>query len=258
MKIGVVQMEVYDGEPERNRSAVKRYLDASPHNDLCLLPELWTSGYVHELWGTIARDDTPLTLRWMKQEAMERSICLGGSVIALHSEGYLVNRFVLFDKNGQLVCQYDKAHLFKPLHEDACLRRGTELPPVVVIQEMRVSPAICYDLRFPEMFRRVALQGVDLFLVSSQWPVPRQHVLRVLSESRAIENQAILALSNRIGEDGRGNCFCGGSGIFSPNGPLADARQTRGVTAADVDVQCIDDSRRFLDVFSDRIKGIDC
>jgi omega-amidase len=156
-----------------------------------------------------------------------------------------------------LACKYDKAHLFKPLGEDIHLQAGADMPPVINVEGLRVSPAICYDLRFPEMFRRAALLGVDLFLVSSEWPVPREHVLRVLSESRAIENQAVLALSNRIGVDNRGNRFCGESGIFGPNGIIVDAMQKQGVIAADIDIQTLVDSRRFLSVLSDRLQGID-
>ena len=257
MKIAVVQMEIRDGDPETNRRTVTGYLDHTPGCDLYLLPELWTSGYMHRSWGTIAGQDTPATMEWMGRQAAERGIFLGGSIISEDSDGGLVNRFVLFDREGKLACRYDKSHLFKPLEEHEWLQAGLEMPPVVVIDGFRVSPAICYDLRFPEMFRRIALEGVDLFLVASEWPVPREHVLRVLSECRAIENQAILALSNRIGADLQGNLFCGDSGVFGPTGAIADAGQSRGVTVADVDLKTLLDSRRFLGVFDDRARGID-
>jgi predicted amidohydrolase len=250
-------MLVRDGDPDGNRHTLLNYLDDSPGCDLYLLPELWTCGYVHDLWQSIARDDTPLTLRWMKRQALARKIYLGGSVIAENEEGSLVNRFVLYDRDGTLACKYDKAHLFRPLEEDIYLQAGAYMPPVINIEGIRVSPAICYDLRFPEMFRRTALLGVDLFLVSSEWPVPREHVLRVLSESRAIENQAILALSNRIGVDDRGNRFCGFSGIFGPNGIVVDAMQKQGVFIAEIDTQTLIDTRSFLPVLSDRLQGID-
>lgn len=257
MNIAVVQMEVQDAAPDRNRRTVMEYLDANSGNDLYLLPELWTCGYVQQKWKYIARIDTPATLEWMSRQAASRKIFLGGSVIAQSKGDGLVNRFVLYNRDGRQVCQYDKAHLFRPLDEDLWLQSGTKLPSIVNVEGIRVAPAICYDLRFPEMFRRIALQGVDLFLVSSAWPVPRAHVLRILSECRAIENQTFLALSNRIGVDGQGNRFCGDSGIFGPLGTIVDAGQSKGITSIEIDMQTIADASRFLPVFSDRISGID-
>jgi predicted amidohydrolase len=257
MRIAAVQMEIADGNPAANRRTLAAHLDQKPGCDLYLAPELWTSGYVQQKWAKLAAEDSPTSLAWMAGEARGRGVWLGGSLIAVNPDGSLANRFVLFDRSGALACQYDKAHLFRPLQEDVFLRAGDRLPPVVEAEGLRLAPAICYDLRFPEMFRRLALQGVDVFLVASEWPFPRQHALRVLTEARAIENQAVVALANRVGQDGQGNDFCGGSGLFGPLGSLAEAGELRTTVTAQVDAEKLHELRASFPVMTHRLQGID-
>lgn len=257
MHIAAVQMEVADGLPAANRQALADQLDNHPGADLYLAPELWTCGYVQSQWARLAAEDTPASLAWMADEARRRGVWLGGSLIAADPDGALANRFVLFDRQGRLACQYDKSHLFRPLQEDVFLRAGRTLPPIVEAEGLRLAPAICYDLRFPEMFRRLALQGVDVFLVASEWPFPRHHALRVLAEARAIENQTVVVLSNRLGPDGQGNNFCGGSGLFGPLGPLAEAGESRTTVTAEIDPAQLHALRAGFPVMSHRLPGID-
>lgn len=257
MRIATVQMEVVDGDPSTNRRTLASLLDQGPGSDLYLAPELWTSGYVQSQWAKLAEEDSPVSLEWMANEARRRGVWIGGSLIAANPDGTLANRFVLFDRSGTLACQYDKAHLFRPLQEDVFLRAGNRLPGIIEVEGLRLAPAICYDLRFPEMFRRLAVQGADVFLVSSEWPFPRQHALRVMAEARAIENQTIVVLSNRIGRDGNGNDFCGGSGLFGPLGPLAEAGEARTIVAAEIDPAQLHAMRAGFPVMSHRLLGID-
>lgn len=257
MRIAAVQMEVIDGQPAANRQALADQLDNHPGADLYLAPELWTCGYVQSQWAQIAAEDTPASLAWMASEAQRRSVWIGGSLIVANPDGALSNRFVLFDRTGRLACHYDKSHLFRPLQEDVFLRAGSTLPPIIEAEGLRLAPAICYDLRFPEMFRRLVLQDADVFLVSSEWPFPRQHALRVLAEARAIENQAFVVLSNRIGMDGNGNNFCGGSGVFGPLGPIAEASESRTTVVAELDPGQLNALRAGFPVMSHRIPGID-
>lgn len=257
MQIAVVQMKIVDGDPAANKRALLAYLDGNAGHDLYLVPELWTTGYVQQEWSRIAAQDTPATLAWMSEQARERRIWLAGSLIAANPDGSLANRFVLFDRHGALACQYDKAHLFRPLDEHVYLRAGTAMPPIIDAEGLRLSPAICYDLRFPEMFRRTALLGVDVFLVSSAWPFPREHALKVLTGARAIENQSIVALANRIGVDAKGNYFCGNSGLFGPFGPISELNQAEGVAYADVDAAELCKLRAAFAVLDHRVVGID-
>ena len=257
MKVSTIQMQISDGNPSKNRKNLSNLLDEHPDSDLYLAPELWTSGYVQSQWSELAEKDTPRTLDWMANEARKRCVWIGGSLIAKKSDGAIVNKFVLFNRLGELVSEYIKAHLFHPLQEHIYLDSGKYLPNIIKIDGWLVAPAICYDLRFPEMFRRLALRGVDMFLVSSEWPYPRQHALRILAEARAIENQAIVVLSNRIGEDKKGTYFCGGSGIFGPHGVVAEAKESQMLLTTDIKLQDLHDIRSSFPVMSHRISGID-
>lgn len=257
MRIAAIQMEVVDGNPTANRRTLADQLDQNPGSDLYLAPELWTCGYVQSEWAKLAAEDSPTSFKWMADEALQRGVWIGGSLIAANPDGSLANRFVLFDRSGKLACQYDKAHLFRPLQEHVFLRAGGTMPPIIEAEGLRLAPAICYDLRFPEMFRRLALLGVDVFLVPSEWPFPRQHALRIMTEARAIENQTVVVLSNRVGLDGQGNNFCGGSGLFGPLGPLAEAGEQRTTVAFDISPENLLTLRASFPVLSHRLQGID-
>lgn len=108
------------------------------------------------------------------------------------------------------------------------------------------------------MFRRLALNRVDLFLVSSEWPCPRQEPLVVLAGARAIENQAYVLLSNRTGYDSKGQKFCGCSGLHGPFGKIkAFGQDDIGATCAELNSQDLDITRRTLKIFEERTQGID-
>lgn len=109
----------------------------------------------------------------------------------------------------------------------------------------------------PEMFRRLVLKDVDLFVVPSEWPFPREHALRIMTEARAVENQAFVALANRIGLDSHGNNFCDGSGIFGPQGALPDVLGCGSTASVDIDIKKLHDLRASFPVLSHRLEVVD-
>ncbi len=250
-------MEIVDGDPRENRKTLNRLLDENAGNDLYIIPELWTTGYTNDEWERFAREDTPYSIDWMANEAQNRSIWLGGSIISNDSSGSLVNRFVIFNRNGELVCEYDKVHLFKPLNEDKYLTPGNKVPPIITCEGFRVSPVICYDVRFPEMFRRIAIKGVDIFLIACEWPFPREHALSIMTESRAIENQAYAVLSNRIGMDQNGIEFCGCSAIYGPLESITKANDNSCVVSAKIIKSELMKIKNSFPVLSHRVPQID-
>ncbi|MCS7040082.1 MAG: carbon-nitrogen family hydrolase, partial [Caldilineales bacterium] len=113
--------------------------------------------------------------------------------------------------------------------------------------------AICYDLRFPELFRLYALAGAQLILIPSEWPHPRLAHWRTLLRARAIENQCFVAAVNRVGSD-RANTFCGHSALIDPWGETvveADDASVQLLTAT-VDFALVDDVRRRIPALADR------
>ena len=115
MKVMALQMPIKDGDVEKNQLKVEQLLDLHSGADLYLLPELWSSGFFLDKWQDIAENSTPNILKWLSQEAAKRKIYLAGKKKKKNAEGNYVNRFTMFDREGKLVVEYDKVHLFLPM-----------------------------------------------------------------------------------------------------------------------------------------------
>jgi omega-amidase len=256
MRIALVQMAVREGDAEANLSRARGLLADAPAAELYLLPELWTSGYAHDRWETLADHSSPAVREWMLSWARERRAWLGGTLIARTDNGGLANRFHLAGPDGQLVL-YDKGHLFAPLREDLLLEAGRARVRTTV-EDWTAALSICFDLRFPGQYRRDAVEGAEVFLVSSAWPEPRCSILRALAQARAMENQAVLALCNRTGPDGAGGMYCGHSALFGPGGEIVvEAGSDEGVHVAELDRGTVEAARRALPVLSLEVPALD-
>jgi omega-amidase len=126
--------------------------------------------------------------------------------------------------HGKVIGKYRKTHLVTaaPLDERSCFTAGDAFTSCE-IDKFNLGLTICYDLRFPEVCRALAVeQQVNVFVNSSAWPFPRVEHLRILALARAIENQSYLILANRVGTDD-GVTFCGTSAIIDPYGAIVAA-----------------------------------
>ena len=136
----------------------------------------------------------------------------------------IYNSQVLVDAKGDIVAKYRKTHLYAvaPVEEQTCFAPGDTFASFA-LGDLRFGFSICYDLRFPEMYRKLATeQNVGAFLISSAWPFPRDEHFRVLAQARAIENQSYVIASNRVGKDDD-LWFCGNSAIIDPRGVVIAA-----------------------------------
>ena len=128
----------------------------------------------------------------------------------------LFNTFYLFAPDGRQLARYRKLHLFSLMQEEQHFAPG-QSSVIVEIDGLKIGLLICYDLRFPELSRQLALAGARLLLVSAQWPRPRTAHWRALLKARALENQLFVAACNRVGRGG-GHSFAGASTILDPWG----------------------------------------
>lgn len=257
MKFCCVQMEIKEADGERNRQIADALINDYIGADFYLLPELWSSGYCHSQWLTMAKEDTPKSIWFMKNRAKEIQAWIGGSVIYLDENSLLRNRFLLVNPEGQLVGHYDKTHLFTLMDEQLYLTPGNK-NEIFEVNGFKIAPTICYDLRFPEMYRRLALKEIDIFLVSAQWPAAREQIMITLSQARAIESQAFLILSNRIGPNDTNELFAGQSLIAGPSGILTSASNevNTAITYTILKSDLIN-ARKILPTFDHRLAGID-
>jgi predicted amidohydrolase len=235
VRIELIQLRIADGEPETNLDRAIQRMRGAPRCDLILLPELFTTGYAHDTWQGAAAKHTPSAVKRLSALAIELKMAIAGSMISLNDGGKLVNRLwlVLPDQRTR---HYDKAHLFGPMRERELLCAGTD-SLAEDFGDFRAAFSICFDLRFPEVYRNAAIRGSNLFCIVSEWPAPRAEALRVLARARAIENHAYLAVCNRVGVAKDGTEFGGASVVLAPDGAvLADAgTQPDALISAELD-----------------------
>lgn len=255
--VAVVQMAVEDGRPDANRAVAFERLEAAASEGarLLLLPELWTTGYDHARWPSVADEASPRVVDEMRRFSLDHDVVVGGTMIERLRSGGLVNRFRLCGPEGDLAV-YDKVHLFAPMAEDRHLVAGGERAKAVV-RGWRCGLSTCFDLRFPEMYRLDAVDGVEVFLVPAEWPAERAAVMRGLAWARAVENQAYLVLANRTGVARDGTRFGGGSLVVAPDGAvLAEAGPEEAVLRACLERDALGLRSRFP-VLDRRVPGVD-
>lgn len=222
--------------------------------DAVVLPELWTTGFFHfDRYGTEAQPIDGAITTALADAATRHSVWLfGGSFIERAADRRWHNTSVCIAPDGELVAQYRKIHLFGYESAEArSLTPGT-LPIVVDTPIGRVGLATCYDLRFPELFRRLVDAGAEMFVVASAWPAARRDHWELLLRARAVENLAWVVACNSAGEQA-GTALAGASSIISPWGePIAVAGDGPAVLCVDVDPSVAARRRNEFPSLSDR------
>jgi predicted amidohydrolase len=247
-RVALLQIDVSDSESQVDREArvLKLVSEQKDKCDLAVLPELWNIGAFNyrDLESSPQPRDGEL-VKALQQAAKAGGFWLhGGSFVEAHPDGGMSNTAVLINSEGEVVTFYRKIHLYGFDHGEAVLlERGIEIVTVPNTPIGNVGLAICYDLRFPELFRGMGDQGVETILISSGWPTPRINHWRVLNQARAIENQAWVIACNEVGPNGK--VMLGGhSMVISPRGEIvAEAGTEEEVLYADIDLTQVESFR---------------
>ncbi|HEX6288870.1 MAG TPA: carbon-nitrogen family hydrolase [Herpetosiphonaceae bacterium] len=254
LRVAIGQMDIALGDPETNLRTVQSLAaQAAKRNaDLLVLPELWGSGYDLERAPELADELNTGLFSAVASLARHHRLAICGSLLEWDPETERAyNTATLYDADGALRGTYRKIHLIGLMDEDRYLGAG-DAAPVLDLPWGQGALAICYDLRFPELFRRYALDGAGLVLLPSEWPVQRIEHWRTLLKARAIENQCFIVACNRIGAD-RANTFGGRSAAIDPRGSvLVEADDMPGLLFAALNLDLLDEVRSFLPVFRDR------
>jgi predicted amidohydrolase len=251
MRIAAVQHDIVwedrDANFERLAPQVARAVGAGA--ELVLLTETFSTGF--SMTPGIGEPEGGPSARFLAERAAEHGVWVGGTCPEVADEGELpYNSFVLVGPDGT-THRYRKLHPFTHAGEHERFRAG-EKPVTVQIGDLRVTPFICYDLRFANVFWQAALE-TDVYLVPANWPSPRRHHWRTLLEARAIENQAYVVGCNRVGTAGDGTEHSGDSRIVSPLGELlATAAGVETIVIADVDPAEVRATRERLRFLPDR------
>lgn len=212
-----VQFNIAFGEVETNLakalSGLRRVAAAGAR--LAVLPEMWSTGYDYKRLAELA-EQTPQVLEAVAQLSAETGLVVVGSLAEKAGERIFNTAYVI--DRGELVGSYRKLHLFSLMREDRFLGAG-DASLVVPTSVGRLGLAICYDLRFPELFRKLALEGAEILCLPAEWPKPRQEHWRTLLRARAIENQLFVIACNCCGVQGKLDFF-GMSLLIAPRGEI--------------------------------------
>lgn len=259
LTVAIAQIDIALGDAEANLRTVQ---DAATHAAergaaLLVLPELWGSGYMLERAAELADEINTGLFAATAALARHHRLAICGSLLewdAGTQQAY--NTATLYDSAGYLRGSYRKVHLIGLMDEDQYLHAG-DAPGMIETPWGTTALAVCYDLRFPELFRRYALDGAGIVVLPGEWPTPRIEHWRTLIKARAIENQCFVLACNRVGAD-RANTFGGRSAVVDPWGNvLAEANGAApDLLVATLDLDLIEQARTFLPVFHDRRPGV--
>jgi len=253
LKISFAQMDISLGKPGENLSKARDMAARAAVNgsDVIVLPELWSTGYDLENAAAHSAPTDRGIFAEMSALARKHKIHVTGSCLSLLESGQFGNTAVFFNPDGEMLGEYTKIHLFRLMDEHKYLSAGENLT-VVETSWGRSGLAICYDLRFPELFRAYALSGVKIVFIPAEWPHPRLSHWQTLLRARAIENQMYVVGCNRAGMS-KDIHFCGHSCIIDPWGEIvAEADEDEELLTAEIEIDKVDEVRAKIPVFADR------
>jgi predicted amidohydrolase len=245
-----VQFNIVFGDVDANLEKAVAGLQRVRRRDahLAVLPEMWSTGYDYKRLAELA-EETPRVVEALQAITAELGMVTVGS-LAEKDGGAIYNTAFVVD-SGEVVGTYRKLHLFSTMGEDRYLTAGGGTL-VVDTSVGRLGVAICYDLRFPELFRKLALAGAEILCLPAEWPKPRQEHWRTLLQARAIENQLFVAAANSCGLQGKLDFF-GMSLLLAPRGEvLAESGSEETELTAIFDFAEMENYRNQIPCYRDR------
>lgn len=229
MKIAIAQIKCSLGDISANINQIAALTQQAKEKgcDVIVFPEMVDTGYEMSVIREKAASWDEAPFQSLQAIAAKNGIHVICGISEKEGEK-IYNSIAAFNPGGELLGKYRKAHLaaYPPLDEDSCFSPGNSLA-IITIGDMKWGLMVCYDLRFPELSRSLALKGAEVLVLCSAWPFPRVTHWKTLTCARAVENQAYLIAANRVGTDGMVT-FCGSSCIIDPYGVIiASAAEDR-------------------------------
>lgn len=254
MKVSAIQMDMRLGDPDYNFAhAVALIRQAAQQKpDVITLPETWNVGFFpKENLAALSDCDGARVKSVFGPLAQELGVNIIAGSVANQKDGKIFNTAHIFDRNGKLVADYDKTHLFTPMGEDNYFENGSRVVHFE-LDGVRCGIVICYDIRFLELVRTLALQKIDVLFVVAQWPDKRVFHWNILNRARAIENQMFVVCTNSCGLAGDTR-YGGNSALIDPWGEtIATAGTGEEIITGELDMSIITGIRESINVFRDR------
>lgn len=254
MKAHLIQMDIEWEDREANFAIADRLIEqASPDpGDLVVLPEMFDSGFSFNVARTA--DTKGETARWIQTKARAAGIVIQGSRTVWEGSGHLAQNLAHVAGPDGFICEYKKIHPFGFGGESKEFEGGNEVVTYDCHAEdtcLKVCPAICYDLRFPELFRIGLAKGAEVFALGASWPTTRAAHWRALLLARAIENQAYVLGVNRCGSDPALQ-YDGGTIAIGPKGEvLGEIGGNEGVLTVELSKESVENWRSDFPAWTD-------
>ncbi|MCG8600069.1 MAG: carbon-nitrogen family hydrolase [Verrucomicrobiales bacterium] len=234
MNITGLQWNLAWEDRDANYSRVRELLSDAGTTDLLILPEMFSSGFSMNVAATAEPDDLPTEAFLRELAGNHSAAALGGLVRP--GEEKCHNELIAFSPDGVELGRYRKNRTFRYTNESDFYENGTDIT-VFEWQDWKIAPLICYDLRFPELFRRATAKGAELIVVIASWPSVRVDHWVTLLRARAIENLAYVVGVNRTGQDPNLE-YPGRSIVVDPRGEIvADGGADDGLIEAEIDLE---------------------
>lgn len=251
-----IQLGNKDYNLNKIESIILKSVENAPKNcvhTICL-PELCTTGFDLINYKTLAeRIPEGSTTDLFRKLAQKHKVHIIASYIE-ESMGSYYNCAVIINDQGQLLTKYRKIHLFplKPMEESEYFASGenNDMNSIVNINGLQIGVLICFDLRYPEISRRLVLEGVDCIIYLAEFPKPRDDVWTTLLRARAMENQIFVIGVNRVGADPEISFF-GKSIVIDPNGKtICSGSSKEEILKADLDLKLLNSAKKFIPTLS--------
>ena len=216
MITGIAQIDIAWEDSYKNMKKVEELVNKASENkvELILFPEMALTGFTMDINKLSLSQEQIIS--WIKQVAINNNINIGlGFAIKVDEKGK--NKYVIVSKEGKVLTLYTKIHPFSYSKEDDKYYSGNEIC-ICKIKEFQITPFICYDLRFPEIFQ-IASKEAQIITVAASWPKSREQHWITLLKARAIENQCYIIGINRVGL-GDDLQYSGASIFVSPSGEI--------------------------------------
>lgn len=250
MIIAAAQMNIIWENYGANIKKIKAFVKeaATKKAELILFPEMSLSGFTNNIG--VLTDNEEEIIKFIKGLALinKINIGIGYGVKGHHHKGD--NKYSIISKDGNVLCTYTKMHPFSFSNEEKHFNKGNKIS-TCKINQFNITPFICYDLRFPEIFQ-IASKQSQIITVAASWPKLREEHWLTLLKARAIENQCFVIGINRCGE-GNDILYNGASVFVSPDGRfINEVNSDEGLIITEIKPDKINEVKKKFDIKNDR------
>ena len=247
LAVKIIQPDLIWESPQENRENLEKLISHGKKANLIVLPEMFTTGFTMDA-SKWAEEKDGVTTQWLQKMAKNHNAVVTGSIIIKENEKFY-NRLLWVKPDGSY-SEYSKKHLFRLAKEERTYSPGDK-KIVEEINGWRISPFICYDLRFPVWIRNK--EEYDLAIFVANWPERRSTAWKTLLRARAIENLCFVVGCNRSGTDGNDIFYSGDSALIGPDGEeMSEITNKEGLIDLELDLYDLQVFRRKFQFYRDR------